>query len=29
MHPAYSMLTPGLSWDPPSPLIAGEDLRAR
>jgi phospholipase C len=29
MHPAYSMLTPGLSWDPPSSLIAGEDLLAR
>lgn len=29
MHPAYSMLTPGLSWDPPSPLITGEDLLAR
>ena len=29
MHPAYSMLTPGLTWDPPSSLIAGEDLLAR
>ena len=29
MHPAFSMLTPGLSWDPPSSLIGGEDLLAR
>ena len=29
MHPAFSMLTPGLNWDPPSSLIAGEDLLAR
>jgi phospholipase C len=29
IHPAYSMLTPGLSWDPPESLIAGEDLLAR
>ena len=29
MHPAYSMLTPGLNWDPPSSLIGGEDLLAR
>lgn len=29
MHPAYGMLTPGLSWDPPSSLIGGEDLLAR
>ena len=29
MHPAFSMLTPGLTWDPPSSLIGGEDLLAR
>lgn len=29
MHPAYSMLTPGVNWDPPSSLIGGEDLLAR
>ena len=29
MHPACSMLTPGLTWDPPSSLIGGEDLLAR
>ncbi len=29
MHPAYSMQTPGLNFDPPSSLIAGEDLLAR
>ena len=29
MHPAFSMLTPGLNWDPPSSLLAGEDLLAR
>ena len=29
MHPAFSMQTPGLNWDPPSSLIAGEDLLAR
>jgi phospholipase C len=29
MHPAFSMLTPGLNWDPRSSLIAGEDLLAR
>lgn len=29
MHPAYGMLTPGLTWDPPSSLIGGEDLLAR
>jgi phospholipase C len=29
MHPAYGMLTPGLNFDPPSSLIAGEDLLAR
>lgn len=29
MHPAYSMLTPGLNSDPPSSLIGGEDLLAR
>jgi len=29
MHPAFSMLTPGLNWDPPSSLIGGEDLLAR
>ena len=29
MHPAWSMLTPGLSLDPPSLLIAGEDLLER
>ena len=29
MHPAFSMLTPGLNFDPPSSLIAGEDLLAR
>ena len=29
MHPSYGMLTPGLTWDPPSALIGGEDLLAR
>jgi len=29
MHPAFSMLTPGLNFDPPSSLIAGEDLLGR
>jgi phospholipase C len=29
MHPAYSMLTPGLNWDPPSAIVGGEDLLAR
>ena len=29
MHPAFGMLTPGLTWDPPSSLIGGEDLLAR
>lgn len=29
MHPAYGMFTPGISWDPPSSLIGGEDLLAR
>ena len=29
MHPAFSMLTPGLDFDPPSSLIGGEDLLAR
>ena len=29
MHPAFSMQTPGLNFDPPSSLIAGEDLLAR
>jgi phospholipase C len=29
MHPAFSMLTPGINMDPPSSLIAGEDLLAR
>jgi phospholipase C len=29
MHPAYGMMTPGVTWDPPSALIGGEDLLAR
>ena len=29
MHPAFSMQAPGLNFDPPSSLIAGEDLLAR
>ena len=29
MHPAYGMLTPGMTWDPPSSIIGGEDLFAR
>ena len=29
MHPAFGMQTPGLNFDPPSSLIAGEDLLAR
>ena len=29
MHPAFGMLAPGLNVDPPSSLIAGEDLLAR
>ena len=29
MHPAYGMQVPGLDVDPPSSLIAGEDLLAR
>ena len=29
MHPAFGMQTPGLNFDPPSSIIAGEDLLAR
>ena len=29
MHPTFGMQTPGLNFDPPSSIIAGEDLLAR